>query len=356
MCRASMKTPLQLSLAVALAVTGCASTDRLPDDGDGDGSGSDMTDPPPPPKMQIGGAYRLESTFDVVTNFPGDSGSFLNGLIEATDDPNDPASWLVDQILAQMEPGTLKDILQGAKPFVIDSLNEELTSLAPELFGTITEIGQRMEDVTKHLGVDEKLEVGIGGIDVSTVGTLTADGVQFTIAGTTTKYLFADHDIDNVVVTGVPITLDLESRFRIAQHTLPLPYGKIARLALDAAVIPAIDPTADSLQELLANAADCTSVGQAIQDALGFGGATFWASACIGGMGLVADEVYAQILDTNALLDLNISGEARAADTDGDYKIDRLGSGKWTGTMTYDAADGTLADTATFTGSRMPGF
>ena len=118
------------------------------------------------------------------------------------------------------------------------------------------------------------------------------------------------------------------------------------------AVIPAIDPNAHSLQDLLADTIDCQAVGQSIADALDIGGATFFASACTGGMGVVADQIYGQLLDDDTLLSLDISGDARATDVDGDYKIDRLSSGTWTGTMTLDATDAPLADPATFTGMR----
>ena len=144
--------------------------------------------------------------------------------------------------------------------------------------------------------------------------------MAFTIAGITTKHAFADYNIDNVEATGVFVSLDAQSRFRIAQHTLPLPYGKIARLALDAAVIPAIDPSANSLQQLLSNAVNCQGVGQTIADELDIGSAAFWASACTGGLGLVANEVYAQLIDQDTVLGLNIKGEARASDTDSDYR------------------------------------
>lgn len=305
--------------------------------------------------MQYSGSYRLASTFDIATNLPGGSGSFLNGLIEATDDPDDPMSWLVDKMLAQMESGTLKSLLQGVKPLVIGYLNDQVTSLAPELFDTITQIGQRLEDATRHLGVDEKLQVDI--VDQTHIGKLTADGVQFTIEGTTTKHLFADYDIDDVVVTGVYVSLDQESRFRIAQHTLPLPYGKIARIALDAAVIPAIDPTATSLQQLLSNAVNCQGVGASVASSVGFGSAAFWASACTGGLGLVADEIYDQILESDTVLALDIAGEARASDTNSDYFIDKLSTGKWTGTMTFSGENAPLkADAQTFTGVRLSAF
>ena len=97
-----------IGLAFALALTGCADSSGTGDDTGGDGSGSQQ-EPQPEPQMDAQGAFRVNSTFDVATNMPGASGNFLNGLIAATDDPDDPMSWLVDQMLAKMDDGTLKD-------------------------------------------------------------------------------------------------------------------------------------------------------------------------------------------------------------------------------------------------------
>jgi hypothetical protein len=94
------------------------------------------------------------------------------------------------------------------------------------------------------------------------MGQITADGGRFKIAGTTTDLLFAQHDIDDVIVADVLVTLPAQSNVGIGEHTLSLPNGKIVRLGLDAAVIPMIDPTATSLTDLLDNVVDCGAVGQ----------------------------------------------------------------------------------------------
>src|SRR5262245_35665427 len=101
-----MKKLASLSLAFALALTGCGDNTHDDDDGNGSGSGSQE------PKLDVTGMYRVNSTFDIATNMPGGSGSFLNGLIAATDDPDDPMSWLLDQMLAQLPNGTFKTVLQ----------------------------------------------------------------------------------------------------------------------------------------------------------------------------------------------------------------------------------------------------
>ena len=216
-----------IGLAFALAVTGCADH-TVADDGEGAGS----QEPQPEPQMDAQGLYRLNSTFDIATNMPGASGSILNGLIDATDSPDDPMSWLVDQMLAKMNDGTLKDILVAAKPFVIGYLNDRVTSLAPDLVNTLKDLGQRMADLTHNFGVNERLE--ITSVDQTTIARSTADGVRFNIDGTIKDYAFVDYDIDNVIVNNILITLDRPgAKMNIGEHDLPLPWGKIVRLGLD---------------------------------------------------------------------------------------------------------------------------
>jgi hypothetical protein len=342
-----------ISLAVALSLFGCAdSTKGGGDDmGDGGGDGSGSQEPQPEPEMDAQGTYRINSTFDIVTNMPGGKGSFINGLIEATDDPDDPMSWIVDQMLSQMADGTVKDILVGAKPFVIGYLNDRVTSLAPNLVGTIDQIGDRMTELLENLGVNEKLWVSL--VDQTYMGQITADGVRFKVAGVTKDLLFAQHDIDDVVVPDVLITLDAQTKVRIGEHTLSLPYGKIMRLGLDAAVIPVIDPNASSLTELLDNVVDCAGIGQSVHDALGFGAPALWAGACVAGLDAAADAFYDQLFASDTKLDFHLIGNARGADTNNDYKLDELTAGNWNGSMHYDAVPAALAQPAAFVGKRM---
>src|SRR5262249_45660114 len=160
--------------------------------------------------------------------------------------------------------------------------NDQLTNLAPDLVHTIQKIGMNMADLTKHFGVNEKLVVA--GADQSLIARVIADGVRFQIGGNTIDEAFFDHNMDDVVVDGVFIGVQNEARLTIATHTLPLPYGKIVRIGLDDAVIPAIDPTATSLANLLDHVVDCAGVGATVASTLGVGTASFWQTACLGGL------------------------------------------------------------------------
>ena len=252
-----------------------------------------------------------------------------------------------------VQPGTgvRVAILQGAKPIVAGYLNDELNNLAPDLVGTIVELGQHMADLTKHFGVNEKLDVS--GADQTLIARVTADGVRFTIDGNQIDLAFVDHDVDDVIADGVLITVENESRMLIGEHALPLPYGKIVRMGLDAAIIPTIDPNAHNLTDLLDNLVNCQAVGQSIATSLGFGTASFWTSACTSGLSGAANLVYEQIAASDSQLTFRLTGNARVSDSNGDHKLDKLSFGTWAGTLSYDATDTQLVQPATFVGQRM---
>ncbi|HEY4058323.1 MAG TPA: hypothetical protein VGM39_17040, partial [Kofleriaceae bacterium] len=316
-------------------------------------SGSDTTQPPPAPKkLDATGTYRVNDTFDLAANMPADS--FLNTLIAATDGANDPADWIVDQMIAQLEPGTLHDIAVAAKPAFVPALNDEIVSLAPDLVNRIKAVGQATANVYKKFGVNERLTVGTGsGPDGELTGTTVVDGVRFDVAGTPTDFTFASMNIDDQTITGLGTTLDSTPKLNIGDHTVNIPYGKVIRVALDNVVVPQIDPTAHSLTELLANAIDCNGIGASVADGVGFGSASFWAGVCVAGMGVAADKVYDQLVAEDTVIALQIQGAARAIDANNDYVVDRLDFGVWNGSMTLNSTVSTVAQPATFVGTKM---
>ncbi len=338
-------------MVLAAALAGCA-TDKGDDVGPGGGgTGGDPTPPPPPPEPLDGtGTYRIHSTFDIAENMPGAVGSAVNGLIDATDDPDDPMKWVLDQAIASMSPGTLKDLLVAAEPVLAPTLNDQLTSLAPGFVDTLDTVGQDLADIAKHFGLSEKLVVVQN--DQTYQGTMTADGVELQVAGQPYNLKFADHQMDDIVADGLAVSVDATNTFTIGRHTLPISYGKVLVLALDAAVIPAIDSNASNLGELLNDMVDCQAVGQQMADAIGIGGQALWAGACISGLDLAADQMYAQLegIDSSAL-EFVLDGKATAVDTNADRKVDRLDNGTWLGTLGYGGTDAPLGP-ATFVGAR----
>lgn len=330
-----------LTLSFALALAGCADNTTRDPGGDPD------PNPEPPRALEVSGSYRVHSTFDLAASLP-DQG-FVTALIAATDDPDDPMLWVVDQMLAAMDPGALRSLLDSAKPIVASYLNERLTTLAPELVAKLDAVGDRMGAMMKRFGLNEKLT--IGSSDSRLVGEIIVDGVRFDVDGHPVDTFLAEHDLDNVIVHGVSVAFQAEQTLALAEHSITLPYGKLVRIGLDIAVIPAIDPTASSLTDLLDHSVDCAAVGASVADALGVGSAAIWQSACRAGLARAADLLYSQISSDDPL-EVARTGSSRVIDANDDYLVDQLTSGVWSGTLHYHGANHAVVQPASYEGQR----
>lgn len=355
-----MKTTNRLALALALALgtsaAGCTAADPADmtggdDDGGGGGGvvgGGDTGGPQKP--LDATGTYTMHSTFDLASNMPGTAGTVVNTIIAATDDSDDPTRWIVDQILAQLPDGTIKSALNLGKSFVVGYLNQRLLSVAPDFFSTMVLVGHDFGDIAKHFGLNETLALTPSGTGYTAVHTIT--GAHFKLGNQEGDYALATYHVPNVVVNNVAVTMDATGQLTIDAHKVSLAYGKLLRLGLDAAIIPLIDPSAHNLNELIAHKIDCTAVGNAIGDAIGFGASTI-KTACTLGITAGANFIYAKIdaIDGTALA-FGLSGTARAQDKNNDRNIDAILTGSWAGTLSYGATPTPLA-ASTFFGERM---
>ena len=352
-----MKTSKTISLALALALgstiaTGCAadsSANGGDDDGGGGGGGGggDVT----PANTDFSGTYSMRSTFDLATNMPGKVGDVVNTIIAATDGGADPADWILEQVINQMPAGTLKNLLNGARPFVAGFLNDRLLAIAPDFVDTMILVGHDFGAMAKNFGLNEQIVVtGSAGTYMANKSEL---GAHFKIDQAEIDLAFADYHVANVDIANVGMTLDATNKLTIAEHKVPLTYGKVLRIGLDGAIIPLIDPTASDLGTLLAHQVDCTAVGQAIADAIGFGGASTFSGACTAGLGVGANFIYSKIdaIDGSAL-EFTVAGTAKVLDKNGDKKFDTIQTGAWSGTLSYASTPSPLAP-ATFFGERM---
>ncbi len=350
-----MITTTRLALAATLAL--CATAACGPggsgmggDDGGGGGSGSDQ---PPAKPLDATGTYTVHSTFDLATNMPGTAGAVVNTIIDATDDADDPSRWIVDQILNQLPSGPVKTVLQGAEAIGVGALNDELLSIAPDFVTTMVQVGQDFGDLAKHVGLHETLTLTASGTAGSYVATHAVTGLHYELGNQKGDLLFANYQLPNVQVDTVAVTMDATGQLTIAAHDLPISYGKLLRLGLDAAIIPLIDSSAHNLNDLLAHQVDCKAVGNAIASAIGFSSAAgTLAAACSAGLAAGSDLVYSKInaIDGTALK-FSINGSARAVDRNNDRQIDQIQTGTWAGTLAYGATPTPLVP-ATFFGER----
>jgi len=342
---------LSILLALAAAATGCAA--EAPDaggedgggGGNGGGGGEDFT------PMTADGTYSVRSKFDLATNAPGAVGDVVNVIIDATDSGDDPANWLLEQMINQLPSGAVKTALNGARPFVAGYLNDQLLSYAPDFVGTMVQIGNDFGQLAKNFGTNETLVVTGTASPYTAVKTVT--GAHFKIDSVETDIAFADYNMANVVVPGVGITVSPTSQFGIGQHTVPLSYGKILHIGLDAAIIPMIDSSASNLGELFQGLVDCNEVGYLIASQIGGFGAGALTTACNAGLVVGANYIYSKIdgIDGSAM-EFGLTGTARAIDKNNDRKLDTLQTGTWAGDLSYAGTPAPLTG-STFYGERM---
>jgi len=350
-----MKTTNSLALALALALGttaacgGTYSPDMPGGDGGGDGSGGTGSGGQRP--LDATGKFAVHSTFDLATNMPGTVGTVVNTIIAATDGSDDPTRWILDQLISQLPNGTIKSALSTAETFVAGYLNQQLLNIAPDFVSTIVQVGQDFGDVAKQFGLNETLELTHSGTDYTAVHTVT--GAHFKLGNQEADFAFANYNTPNVVVNNVAVTMDATGQLTIAAHNVPLAYGKLMRLGLDAAIIPGLDPSARNLGDLLTHLVDCQAVGAAIANAVGIGSASTFAGACTLGLSAGANFVYSKIdaIDGTAL-QFGLNGTAKGFDKNNDRTIDTIATGTWSGTLTYGTTPAPLAP-STFFGERM---
>jgi hypothetical protein len=347
--RIMKNTSLSLTLLLALgASTGCATSPTVDDDNDGDHGGGGDDDGSQSIPLTAEGTYALVSQFDIATNMPGTAGEVVNKIIDATDSPDDPTRWILDQLVAQLPAGTIKNTLSGAVPFVAGYLNDRLLEVAPNFVVTLRDLGNKFGQLAKNFGTLDTLEV-----DGSGQATKTVTGVHFVIDQIELDYAFKDYGIADVAVTGVSISLEKTGRLSIGEHQVPLAYGKVLRIALDEMVIPLIDPAAVTVEDLLKRVVNCKAVGKYVYEAIEIGSASTFESACLGGLKAGSNAIYAQLGKVDAVaLEFGLTGIAKGVDKNKDGKLDQIQTGAWTGTLSY-AGNGAPLANATFTGARL---
>ncbi|RMH38020.1 MAG: hypothetical protein D6689_20315 [Deltaproteobacteria bacterium] len=313
---------------------------------------------PPLPPLDVTGTYDVDNHFDIVSGLPGTAGDIVNTFIELTDDPYDPATFLLDKLQDEIDSGVINDLVDAARPALDGFLNDLIRSYSPDFVSTLLDIGDKLGQVTRNLGLESTLKIeivgGVEGDDLS--ATHTVRGVTFRIDGVEYAYSMADLSMDDITVEGVGVRMDGETKVYIDEHSFPVSYGAIAMLALDEVIIPLVDSSATNLQELLSHLVDCYTVGVEIANYIGVGSPGLYEGACELGIAAAASEIENQIRSIDdAGIVLTIHGDAKPQDTNTDRKVDVLLNGRWEGTISYAGTDAALSrDDNTFRGERMP--
>ncbi len=312
---------------------------------------------PPLPPLDATGRYSVQSQFDIVGGLPGTAGDVVNGFLQMTDGPYDPATFVLDLVMEEVDSGFIEDLIDAARPALDGILNDLIKSYSPDIVLTLLDIGDKLGQITREFGIVSTLDVQvIGGIEGDELGaTHVITGVKFRIDGTDYAFALADYGMENIVVEDVPVLMANETNLTIGEHSFTLSYGSLIMLALEQVIIPSIDPFATNLNELLEGLVDCTAVGVEIADFIGFGSPGLYEGACEIGLAAASSEIENQIRSIDgAGLVLTVSGDAKPQDTNTDRKVDVLFGGLWEGTISYAGTPAALVrPDNTFRGERM---
>lgn len=341
-----MKRNLSLLFMLSLSgsLIGCAADTPGPKPGDDDVNPPDDEQPVP---LTPAGRFAVQSEYDLSTNMPGTPGTIASYFIEATDEPDDPTKFLVDELIKALPDGAVKDKAQQFAPLITGYLNDRLLEVAPAFVTKIIDVGDGFGQIVKGFGTNEILE-----IDAAGKATKTVNGLHFKIDNVEMDFAFADHGVPDSKVENLQVTLEQSGRLTVSQHKVPLKYGQVLRIALDQAVIPLIDPSAQDLGDLLHSAVNCEKVGQFVYDAIDFGSPSTYENACNAGLTLAANALYDKLdsIDT-AALEFDLNSVSRGVDRNRDGSMDEIVAGTYTGKLSWS---GTAVDLgpAKFFGAR----
>ena len=301
--------------------------------------------------MDIRGTYNVVSSFDVANGLPGTVGDVVNIIVDMTDDPFDPATYLIDTF----DNGGNID---GFRPLVDQVVFDLINDNAPGFVVDLLQLGTDFGDVVKNFGVLSTIAIAgdsIDGTGMTAVHTVKA--YQFNLDGETHIFTMDDLNVDEEVISDISVTYDNQTGVALfATHEIPLRYGAFLVLALEEIIIPRLDPDSRSLNQYLFGLIDCTAVGQAIFDQVDIFDPNNWKNACEVAVEGVASIIIEELreIDEVGQVKLVIEGKTRMRDPSGDLLADEMTRGNWSGTMDYLGSMGPLAEGSNpFSGTRI---
>lgn len=315
------------AMMAAMLVSGCAAQG---DDGSG-GHGGGGGDQEPEPVVE--GSYALESSVALPDGYLAESAPYLDDFLGMTDDPDDPATWLLDRVedrLGWLEAAALS---AARSALGLDAIvNGLILDNSPELVGELVALGGDMAELSRGLELSSRLIVRQGA-----GGGLLADhelvGIAFAIDGQVAP-------VEGIALPaaarGLAVELDpATDSVRIARHSFALEQGALLRYGLERVALPRVAPGATSVTGWLAAEIDCAGIGERVEELVEVGSPADYRDACVEVIDRAVDEFFGDAFAMRA--ELAIGGRAELADDDGDGYHDLM-TGTWQGTMAIEGA------------------
>jgi hypothetical protein len=332
-----MKNEITKAMLAMVVMTGCASEGRHP--GSGGGPGDDE------PQPVVEGTYALESSLELPDGYLAERAPLFDQFLAMTDDPDDPATWLLDQVEDRLGWFEAAALATAREALGLDGIvNQLILEHSPELVADLIQLGSDTAELAHGLELSSRLivrETAGGALvaDHEVVGiALASDGQVAPVEGVPMP----------AAARGVVVTVD-SGVLRIDRHLLAIEQGAILKYGLEHVALPRVAPGADSVSGWLADEIDCAGIGARIEDLVEVGSPEDYQDACAAAVERAVDEVLGDAFEMRA--QLAIGGRADLADDDGDELVDALDNGTWQGTMTVDGA-ALAMPAASFEGAR----
>lgn len=313
-----------------------------------DGSGGGGGDTPGSVNTKLSGTFEMESQIEVTGDFEGSGlATGLNAIEDISDDPMDPAEYLVDKIVDEVASGNV--IVQTLAMVAKIALYEELGDLlspdkdnilnkTKQLVQNISSIARRFklnstmystvaQDATQLMEVEHKLE-----------------SITWTLNGKTFTYTFAQLGQVTPEASAIKLTPTANpGRVTVDSHQFNFQFGAVVLAAVNALAVPLVDSKATNLEEFLNNLVDCAAIGKKINEGIKFGGDAIYTMACGVVMKGLASYVENQITGMDAdEASLWVGGEMTLTDTTHDGFHNQITDGFWQGTFQLDSATTSL--------------
>lgn len=309
-------TNIKQAVLAIVVVSGCASEGR-PRGGEQD-----------PDAPLVAGSYALESSLALPDGYLAERAPLFDQFLSMTDDPDDPATWLLDEIEDQLGWFEAAALATAREALGLDAIvNQLILEHSPELLAELVQLGGDTAELARGLEVSSRLVVG---------DDLVADHQVIAIALAQGGQVAPVEGVALPGARGVVVELDPESGvLRIARHGLAIEQGAILRFAVERVALPRVAPDADSVSGWLADEIDCAGIGARIEELVEVGSPSDYQDACADIVDRAVDQVLGDAFAMQA--QLAIAGRARVSDDDGDGAYDLL-EGSWQGSMTVDGA------------------
>jgi hypothetical protein len=305
----------------------------------------------------VDGDYSLDSKFKP----QGIDDGVVNAISlfeEMTDDPNDPGTWMVDVLLAELD----SSIVSGAVGLARPSLDGWIKDLM--LQGAAADYADKANQIAAHLlafsdnvGTRSEFRVRPWTDEGTYRATHEMISMVANVNGSDFEVTLVELGVPAIHAQNIHVTRTESGEMAIDDHDMNLPYGEMALATLEDAIIPLVQPGATSVHELFTSFVDCQEIGASIADFIGLGSASTYDGPCNAAISTAAGHLGDVLLETDESnpATLKLNGFAKFADDDADGEVDELRGGNWYGSLDMGPLKNRalVEGSSTFTGRRM---